>query len=416
MNLDDSSDDETPLATLKKVDDKKKCLRCCKWLPSSAFAINPKSKALYSKCETCRPKHAASQHTSRNDKLVSQKVALEAGEALTTLICHGCGPRPIEEFGINAQTGKPNANCKPCNAKMLSQKVEYKKTDKGKATEKRYQEGNAGKATQRRFKTSEKGKATNKKYDTSEKGKAAQKRAKTSEKGKATQKRAKTSEKGKAKEKRYREGDAGQATLKRFSAKRQKRRQESPAMRLAGAIKCAADHLLAGRIETSPTFLERTSFDSEAQFLAHMEAECRKNDLVFEDRGSWTIDRKIPEEAYDFDNRDDVLRCWLPSNITAMTHHDNMEKSWKLTDWWIASAGPACYPLSWQNRPPTEEMKMAHADRMMAPKPVGEQLESPASNESDSEEGEFEACGDQGAGSSSNAVYELTEEEDSEAE
>jgi hypothetical protein len=350
---------------LRQAEETKKCLRCCKWLPPTAFAINPKTEAPYSKCEPCRPKHAATNNTSVN---------------------------------------------------RAANNAAHKKTDKGKATRKRAKTSEKGKAAQKRFKTSEKGKATNKKYDTSEKGKAKKKRAKTSEKGKAANKKYNTSEKGKAKEKRYREGDAGQAAAERFSAKRQKRRQESPALRLAGAIKYAANNLLAGRIDNSPTFLERTPFDSEAQFLAHMEAECRKNDLVFEDRDSWTIDRKIPEEAYDFDNRDDVLRCWSPANITAMTHHDNMEKSWKFTDHWIASAGPACYPLSWQNRPPTKEMKKAHHDRMMAPKPVGEQLESPASNESDSEEGEFEACGDQGAGSSSNAVYELTEEEDSEAE
>jgi hypothetical protein len=353
MNLDDISDDETPSATLKK------CGYCCKWLSLDAFAINPKSKALYSKCEPCRPKHAASANTSVN------RTALVSA---------------------------------------------HKKTDKGKATRKRAKTSEKGKATQKRAKTSEKGKAANKKYDTSEKGKArqrrantsekgkaTQRRAKTSEKGKATQRRAKTSEKGKAAEKRYREGDAGKAAAERFSAKRQKRRQESPAMRLAGAIKCAADHLLAGRIETSPTFLERTSFDSEKDFIEHMKTECLKNGLVFEDRGSWTIDRKIPEEAYDFDNPNDVLRCWSPANITAMTHHDNMEKSWKFTDHWIASAGPACYPLSWQNRPPTDEMKKAHADRMMAPKPVGEQIDGP--EEDESEEDEFDSCGEQGLSS-----------------
>jgi hypothetical protein len=343
---------------LRQAEETKKCLRCCKWLPPTAFAINPKTEAPYSKCEPCRPKHAATNNTSVN---------------------------------------------------RAANNAAHKKTDKGKATRKRAKTSEKGKAAQKRFKTSEKGKATNKKYDTSEKGKAKKKRAKTSEKGKAANKKYNTSEKGKAKEKRYREGDAGQAAAERFSAKRQKRRQESPAMRLALCIKSAANDLLTGRHETSPKFLERTSFDSEAQFLAHMDAECRKNDLVFEDRDSWTIDRKIPEEAYDFDNLDDVLRCWSPSNITAMTHHDNMEKSWKLTDWWIASAGPACYPLSWQNRPPTDEMKKAHADRMMAPKPVGEQIDGP--EEDESEEDEFEACKDQGAGSSSNAGRERTVED-----
>jgi hypothetical protein len=300
---------------LRQAGASKKCGRCCKWLSLDAFAINSKSGSPYSKCETCRPKHAATANSS-----------------------------------VNRTATKAAYNI--------------------------------------------------------------------SEKGKASQKRAKTSEKGKAREKRYREGDASQARVERFSAKRQKRRQESPAMRLALNTKHLANELLAGRIETSPTFLERTSFESEVQFLEHMKVECSKNDLVFEERSKWTIDRKIPEEAYDFDNLEDVLRCWSPSNITAMTRSENMEKSWKLIDSWIASAGSACYPLSWKNKPPTEEMKKDHQERMIASKPVGEQLECPVSNESDSEEsdfeesdseeGEFEACGDQGAGSSSNAGRELT--------
>jgi hypothetical protein len=345
----------------------KKCGRCCKFLLLCMFKFNSKSGSLYSKCETCRPKHSASANSSVNRAAV--------------------------------QTA-------------------FKKTDKGKAVVKRAKTSEKGKAKEKRFRTSEKGKAIEKRFKTSEKGKAAEKRAKTSEKGKAREKRYREGNAGKAANKRYREGDAGQAKAERFSAKRQKRRQESPAMRLAAAIKCAANQLVAGRIETSPTFLERTSFESEVQFLEHMKAECSKNDLVFEERSKWTIDRKIPEEAYDFDNLDDVLRCWSPSNITAMTRSENMEKSWKLIDSWIASAGSACYPLSWKGCPPTEEIKKDHQERMLAPKPVGEQLEGPVSNESDSEESdfeesdsneseseedEFEACGDQGAGSSSDS-------------
>ena len=292
-------------------------------------------------------------------------------QAGATKKCNRCSR---DVYTTNPRTGKLYFLCETCRLKNNARMVAHRNTDAGKAAIELYEQSDTGKAAR-------------KQYWQSNAGKAAQKRFKQSDAGKAVIER-------------YRSGDAGKATLKRGRAKRQKRRQESPAMRLALNIKTRANDILSGRIEKSPTFLRLTAFDSEAQFLAHMKAECENNDLDFEARSTWTIDRKIPEEAYNFDDREDVLRCWSPANVTAMTHPDNMEKSWKLIDSWIHSAGPACFPLAWQNRMPTDEMRKAHDDRMKAIKSVGEQIETPTSNESEedeSEEDEFDACEGQGA-------------------
>lgn len=223
------------------------------------------------------------------------------------------------------------------------------------------------------------------------------------ENGKASRKRAQTSEKG-------------LACAARSSSKRKKRHQKSAAMRLKNAIKCAASDLIAGRHETSPTFVESTNV-SETAFVAHVRAACAAQGINFDDRKSWQIEHKIPCEAFNFDDPDDVRRCWSLSNVHVMTEADNKEKSWKLLDHWIASAGPSCFPAAWMGTPPTDEMKKAHAHKMLAAKALAESADvedeendeensdeedDEASEESDDDEqprGEFENM--QGAGSSS---------------
>ena len=267
-----------------------------------------------------------------------------------------CGKCSRNVYTTNPNTGKLYSLCETCRLKHNARLVAHYNTDAGKAAKEQYQQSDAGKAKIKQYKQSDAGKANRK---------------------------------------RYRSGDAGKAAVERGRAKRQIRRRESPAMRLELNIKCLANKLLIGKYKTSPTFLRCTAFKSERKFRAHMKAECKERGLKFKARSTWEIDRKIPVEAYDFDNPEDVLRCWSPANVTALTKLENLEKSWKLIDSWIHSAGPACFPLAWQNRMPTDEMKKAHDDRMKAIKSVGEQVETPTSNES--EEDEFDACEGQGA-------------------
>lgn len=211
--------------------------------------------------------------------------------------------------------------------------------------------------------------------------------------GKAAHKRYKDGESGKAAVKRYKDGEAGQAAAKRFSDKRVKRRHRSPAMRLDHTITAASNDLISGRHQTSPTFLERTAFASESEFLAVVRASCDANGFAFEDHGkTWQLEHKIPREAYDFGDPDDVKRCWSASNLHALTPADNKEKMWKLIDFCIASAGPSCFPAAWNGAPPTEEMKKAHADKMWAEKALADASkaeEAPESDDSDDDEDEF---------------------------
>ena len=248
---------------------------------------------------------------------------------------------------------KKNEYYKQCSG-CLTKKAAYKKKPKGKASITRYKNGESGKAKNKRYRDGEAGKATNK---------------------------------------RYKKGEAGQATADRFAAKRTKRRQKSEAMRLDNNIMCAADHLIRGEHETSPTFVARTAFTSSKEFLDVVKASCVLKGLDFDKRETWELDHKIPREAFDFEDLEDVKRCWSAANIHVMTPADNKEKSWKLIDEWIAEAGPACYPAAWDGKPPTEEMKKAHHEKMMAEKPVADDDDDEVDDEFDEfedEDDEFE--------------------------
>jgi hypothetical protein len=244
----------------------------------------------------------------------------------------------------------------------------YKQSEAGKAANKRYDESEKGKATAKRARTSEKGKATAKRARTSEKGKATEKRYAKSEKGKATAKRARTSENGKAANKRYDESEKGKAANKRCTANRQDRRRASTAMRMDNTILCAANKLISGRIKTSPTFVERTGFASEAEFLAAVEATFQPG-MTFANNGTvWELDHNVPREAYDFDDPEDIKRCWSPKNVHALTCSANAEKSWKLIDQYILEAGLECLPVAWNGKFPDNDFKIAHDANMTARK------------------------------------------------
>jgi hypothetical protein len=339
---------------LRQASEMKKCGRCCKSLNVDCFATNPKTNELYSKCEGCRPKHNASGHAKRDADLKKQNATLEAGETPETLICYDCGPQPIAAFGTNADTKKPLSRCKPCHVKMLAASAVCKATEEGKEANKRY-------------KKSEKGKATNKRYDQSEKGRAADKRYNKSEKGQETAKR-------------YREGDAGQETAKR----RLDRFRASTAMQMDNNIISASNCLISGRYQTSPTFIARTGFASEAAFLSAVEATFEPG-MTFSNHGTvWQLDHKIPRDAYNFDKPEDVKRCWSAKNVHALACLANKEKSWKLIDQYVAEAGVETFPVAWNGKFPTAEFKIEHAAKMMAQKMIEEEAAAAAEQPSGS--------------------------------
>ena len=298
-------------------------------LGDECFTTNPKTGAFYSKCETCRPKHSVSCHTKRNSDIKAQKRALERGNTPETLICTGCGPKPISAFGINGLNGKPHANCKMCHSSMLYQKIEYKQTEGGKSAEKR-----------------------------------------------------------------YRQGKTGQATAERFVQHRTVRRRLSSALRMDNAIMCASNRLISGQFRKSPTFVARTGFHSEAAFLGVVASTFAPGMTMSNNGTVWELDHKIPREAYDFDNPEDVRRCWSPKNVHALTKEANMEKAWKLVDQYITEAGIENFPVAWGGKFPDGELKIEHSVKALVRKTLAEEkiAEAAAEREAADAEEEEEEC------------------------
>jgi len=135
----------------------------------------------------------------------------------------------------------------------------------------------------------------------------------------------------------------------------------------------AANHLVSGNHDESPTFIQRTSFQSEGEFRLHMRSELDKynakngTNFKMSDHGTlWHTEHKVPREAYDFSNPIDVKRCWSKPNIQILSPEQNHEKSWFLTDdlcTEVVAAG--CEPLSWNGECPNEEEKQAFYTRML---------------------------------------------------
>lgn len=95
--------------------------------------------------------------------------------------------KPISEFYKNPETKDLHfSKCKACCAKY---RIQYRKTEKGKAVHKRYRKSEKGKVATKHYKQSEKGKAADKRYVQSEKGKITRRKAwsryAATEKGKA---------------------------------------------------------------------------------------------------------------------------------------------------------------------------------------------------------------------------------------
>jgi hypothetical protein len=338
----------------------------------------------YRRCDKCR----RVCHAKRDAAVAAAAAALQARkDAGELLSCSNCGWAEADAFTPNDE-GTLATRCDPCVVKH--RETCNAKRDAAKSVEMAALQ--ARKDAGELIPCSSCGWAEADAFTPKEDGTVASCCDKCVVVVRASQKRYRHGTAGNAASQRYRYGAAGQATADRFRAKRQKRRQQSSAMRLDNAIMAAADGLISCRRKTSPTFVERTGV-SEGALLAHMRVVCEQRGFAFEDRNMWQLDHKIPREAYDFDNPDDVRRCWSLYNLHAMTKADNMQKSWHLLDHFIASAGPGCFPAAWQGAPPTEDMKRAHNDKCVAAKALVEaealeSLEAPDSGESDQSDDE----------------------------
>jgi len=281
----------------------KKCNHCKKSLDINEFEkhLIKAVEVAYAKCITCRPKHAASAHTSANEAAVQKR---------------------------------------------------FDQSTKGKARKKRFDQSAAGKARDKRFGQSAAGKATNK---------------------------------------RSKQSAAGKAAKQRELETKKKRRACDPAFALQQALVVASSQLVSGDRIESPTFLERTSFDSEEQYRNLVQAAAERLGFTMSQYGDeWEVEHAIPQEAYDFSNPDDVKRCWSPANVRAMTPSDNHAKGFTILDELCMEVGSEHFPLSWNGLLQTQDEKEAFYIKCKTPWVPPEEEESDSDEESDEESGDEE--------------------------
>jgi hypothetical protein len=165
--------------------------------------------------------------------------------------------------------------------------------------------------------------------------------------------------------KQYQQSDIGRADKKVYTdsekglvckERKKKRYKTDTAFRTTLSIKSMGCSLLSGRLQNSPTFFAMTSFVDTAHFLGHLDCNAPYG-MSIEDRELLDIEHKIPVEAYDFNNTDDVKRCWSPANVRLLQSKKNREKGVKIIDEICKEVGVDHFPLSWQGRIPNDAEK-----------------------------------------------------------
>jgi len=291
--------------------------------------INPGSQKLYSKCPPCREKHKETNHSKRKRDQTDQKAAAEAGNVPETWICIDCGRKPTANFDVHEETGVPKTYCRVCMPKMLARGAVWKKTDNGKATQKRY-------------KDSDKGKARDERYHKSDKGKARDERYHKSDKGKATQKKYKDSDKGNAANERYNETRSKSSAL---------RRTEQPAWALKEDLIVNAAAFVSHR-NFSFVFEETTGLLGK-DLLARLK-ETFHSGMTFANHAEvWQISHLIPRAAFDHNDPENVRRCWDVRNFRADLKEDNHEMQHRIIPANALLAGKDCFPVEWDGHIPS---------------------------------------------------------------
>ena len=297
----------------------------------------------------------------------------------------------IEEFSINPRTGTYFSVSDANKAASAATKAKHKKSPKGKISNMRYRSGETGKATERRYWSGEAGKAAQKRaniiYNDSVKGKVTIQRYKTSAAGKAASKRYnqsdggkisktiykksakgkiansiyKKSATGKATQKRSRESAAGKAQREREYAAKRLRTIEDRGWAMDNTVLSAANSLISGKIEASPTFLQRTGWHHVA-FRKHMRqlVEAKGFDLKNHGNapGQWNIEHRIPRSAYDFLDPEEIKRCWSTANLDVKSFEENEAKADALLPEEVKLVPERFWPKAWAGVMPDESKRL----------------------------------------------------------
>ena len=281
--------------------------KCCgqfKVCLKTVTEINPVTQKLFAKCLPCREKHRKTSYSKRKRDQTDQKAAAEAGNVPETWICIDCGRKPTANFDVHEETGVPMARCRVCMPKMLASIAVCKKTDKGKATQKKYKDSDAGKATHERYNKSDKGKATHERYN--------------------------------------------EARIESFAL----RRTEQPAWALKEDLIRFASEFAASKKFRS-VFEETTGLLGK-DLLARLK-ETFHSGMTFANYAEvWQISHLIPRAAFDHNDPENVRRCWDVRNFRADLIKTNQEMQHRIIPENALLAGPECFPVEWNDHVPSQ--------------------------------------------------------------
>jgi protein-arginine kinase activator protein McsA len=140
------------------------------------------------------------------------------------------------------------------------------------------------------------------------------------------------------------------ANSRRQGQKRCEKLRNDPAARLAWNMRVRLRGMLSGQVRSSKTLFANSDFTSFAEVYEHFEKQLT-GVMTMQNYGKvWHVDHRIPVDAYDHSDPEDVRRCWRKANLWPMLGPDNCSKSNKIVPWQCVLAGLECWPRKWAGR------------------------------------------------------------------
>jgi hypothetical protein len=202
---------------------------------------------------------------------------------------------------------------------------------------------------------------SNAKHRKTDKRKISQANHKKTDKWKISNKNYKNGAAGKATQKRNHESVAGKAQRERANDAKRLRRIDDPGWTMDMNTLRSSNHLISGKIETSPTFTRLTGWDHMA-FRKHIRqlVDARRFDWKNHGNapGRWNQEHRIPRAAYDFTDSEDIKRCWSRANLDVKTFEENETKADAILPEEVKMVPEQFWPKSWEGVMPDESKRL----------------------------------------------------------
>jgi hypothetical protein len=170
---------------------------------------------------------------------------------------------------------------------------------------------------------------------------------KKSEAGKASQKR----RKGK-----YYGSDKWRVQQDNQNERRRRTYSESELVRINVALSTIVGKMVHGLRQTSMSLYSYTEFADDSALLDHL-TEYMKEGVTLDNYSSvWHIEHRVAKCWYS-NTEEDIWLCWSKANIRPEFGYDNLQKHIKIIDSVCIETGSDFWPLSWNGVIPDEACK-----------------------------------------------------------